>query len=119
MAAILLTALLSIAVSGAVATLLCRRSARRLTVRFEQQLAAQRVEDATAHLMERESMAAAAEQLTRAGYNYVERLRAEIVHLNQQYADGQLAHDAVVAELRSEVATLRGVLARSDVAMDH
>lgn len=118
LATVTLTALLSIMLSASVAIVLCRRSARRLTTRFEQRLAAQKAEDAAVHSTERDSMAASAEQLTRAGYSYVERLHSEIVHLKQQYADGQLAHDAVVAELRDEIATLRARLASSDVTMD-
>lgn len=118
MASILLTAMVSILLSSLVATTLCRRSARRLSARFDQRLAVQRAEDAAIHLVERESMVAATEQLTQAGYGYVERLRSEIVRLEKRYADGQLAHDAEVDELRNEMATLRDELARSGAPTD-
>jgi len=117
MATLALTALISILASAFVASLLCRRSARRIAARFEERLSTQRAEDAARHLLERESMATATDQLTRAGYAYIERLRAEIVKLKQQLADGRLAHDAEVAEFRDKLAAVQDEMARQGQAM--
>jgi hypothetical protein len=103
-----LVAIASALLTGTVSFVLCRVSTQRLRAGYSEQLAQQRAADAAAARVVSDSMTAATEQMTKAGYGYIERLRAEVGGLRQQLADSRVAHDAQVAELRERIAVLNG-----------
>lgn len=106
MAAALLAGAVSALVASTVAAILCRRSAGRMAADFERRCARQREADAVAHRVASESAAAATDQLTRAGYGYIDHLRAEIDNLSKQLAESRIAHDGQVREMQGRIVAL-------------